>query len=113
VGKVQATVLNPPASFIGQKEGLHVLADVAKLGLAFRIPASPPAEDFVFQLTTEESDSLRSHFVTLKTGRCGSYPPRHSVVLEFQASRESSTARESQSGQCFPRTSEHRNHSAT
>ena len=26
-------------------------------------------EDFMFQLTSEESDSLRSHFVTLKTGR--------------------------------------------
>ena len=25
--------------------------------------------DFMFQLTVEESDSLRSHFVTLKTGR--------------------------------------------
>ena len=35
VGRVQATVLNPPASFIGQKKGLNVLADVAKLGLAF------------------------------------------------------------------------------
>jgi len=36
VGRVQATVLNPPASFIGQKKGLNVLADVAKLGLAFQ-----------------------------------------------------------------------------
>jgi phage regulator Rha-like protein len=26
-------------------------------------------EDFMFQLTAEESDSLRSHFVTLKVGR--------------------------------------------
>jgi len=25
-------------------------------------------EDFMFQLTSEESDSLRSHFVTLKKG---------------------------------------------
>jgi len=36
VGRVQATVLNPPASFIGQKKGLNILADVAKLGLAFQ-----------------------------------------------------------------------------
>jgi len=35
-GKVQATVLNPPASFVGQKRGLNILADVAKLGLAFQ-----------------------------------------------------------------------------
>jgi len=35
-------------------------------------------EDFMFQLTTEESDSLRSHFVTLKTGR-----GRHRKYLPF------------------------------
>ena len=34
--------------------------------------------DFMFQLTTEESDSLRSHFVTLKTGR-----GRHRKYLPF------------------------------
>ena len=35
-------------------------------------------EDFMFQLTTEEADSLRSHFVTLKTGR-----GRHRKYLPF------------------------------
>jgi phage regulator Rha-like protein len=35
-------------------------------------------EDFMFQLTSEESDSLRSHFVTLKTGR-----GRHRKYLPF------------------------------
>lgn len=35
-GKVQATVINPPASLIGLKKGLNILADVAKLGLAFQ-----------------------------------------------------------------------------
>ncbi len=35
-GRVQATVINPPASFVGQKKGLNILADVAKLGLAFQ-----------------------------------------------------------------------------
>ena len=34
--------------------------------------------DFMFQLTVEESDSLRSHFVTLKTGR-----GRHRKYLPF------------------------------
>ena len=34
--------------------------------------------DFMFQLTAEESDSLRSHFVTLKTGR-----GRHRKYLPF------------------------------
>jgi NitT/TauT family transport system substrate-binding protein len=32
-GRVHATVINPPASFIAQKRGMNVLADVAKLGL--------------------------------------------------------------------------------
>jgi hypothetical protein len=35
-------------------------------------------EDFMFQLTFEESDSLRSHFVTLKVGR-----GRHRKYLPF------------------------------
>jgi hypothetical protein len=35
-------------------------------------------EDFMFQVTAEESDSLRSHFVTLKTGR-----GRHRKYLPF------------------------------
>ena len=35
-------------------------------------------EDFMFQLSAEESDSLRSHFVTLKVGR-----GRHRKYLPF------------------------------
>src|SRR6266403_4458206 len=29
-GKVQGAILNPPASFVGQKKGLNILADVSK-----------------------------------------------------------------------------------
>ena len=35
-GRVDAAVFNPPTSFIGQKNGLNRLADVASLGLAFQ-----------------------------------------------------------------------------
>jgi ABC-type nitrate/sulfonate/bicarbonate transport system substrate-binding protein len=35
-GRVQATVINPPASFIGQKRGMTVLADLPKLGLVYQ-----------------------------------------------------------------------------
>jgi hypothetical protein len=35
-------------------------------------------EDFMFQLTAEEADSLRSHFVTSKVGR-----GRHRKYLSF------------------------------
>jgi NitT/TauT family transport system substrate-binding protein len=35
-GKVTAAVINPPSSFIAEKRGLAVLADVAKMGLVFQ-----------------------------------------------------------------------------
>lgn len=35
-GRVQATVINPPASFIGQKRGMTVLADLPTLGLVYQ-----------------------------------------------------------------------------
>ena len=35
-GRVQATVINPPASIIAQKRGLTVLADLPKLGLVYQ-----------------------------------------------------------------------------
>ncbi len=35
-GRVQATVINPPASFIGHKRGMTVLADLPKLGFVFQ-----------------------------------------------------------------------------
>ena len=35
-GRVQATVVNPPASIIAQKRGMNVLADLPKLGLVYQ-----------------------------------------------------------------------------
>ncbi len=35
-GRVTAAVINPPASFIAEKRGLAVIADVAKMGLIFQ-----------------------------------------------------------------------------
>jgi NitT/TauT family transport system substrate-binding protein len=35
-GRVQATVVNPPASIIAQKRGMTVLADLPKLGLVYQ-----------------------------------------------------------------------------
>jgi NitT/TauT family transport system substrate-binding protein len=35
-GRVQATVINPPASFIGQQRGMTILADLPKLGLVYQ-----------------------------------------------------------------------------
>jgi NitT/TauT family transport system substrate-binding protein len=57
VGRVQATVLNPPASFIGQKKGLNVLADVAKLGLAFQNTGVATSRGF----SREQPDIVRRY----------------------------------------------------
>ena len=57
VGRVQATVLNPPASFIGQKKGLNVLADVAKLGLAFQNTGVATSRRFI----REQPDIVRRY----------------------------------------------------
>ncbi|HUK40248.1 MAG TPA: NrtA/SsuA/CpmA family ABC transporter substrate-binding protein [Candidatus Acidoferrales bacterium] len=35
-GRVQATVINPPASFIAQKRGMTILVDLPKLGLVYQ-----------------------------------------------------------------------------
>jgi NitT/TauT family transport system substrate-binding protein len=57
VGKVQATVLNPPASFIGQKKGMNILADVAKLGLPFQNTGVATSRKF----TREQPDVVRRY----------------------------------------------------
>jgi NitT/TauT family transport system substrate-binding protein len=56
-GRVQATVLNPPANFIGEKKGLNVLADVAKLGLAFQNTGVATSRRF----TREQPDIVRRY----------------------------------------------------
>src|SRR6185295_7917053 len=35
-GRVSASVINPPSSFIAEKKGLAIIADVAKMGLVFQ-----------------------------------------------------------------------------
>lgn len=35
-GRVTASVINPPSSFVAEKKGLAVIADVAKMGLVFQ-----------------------------------------------------------------------------
>jgi ABC-type nitrate/sulfonate/bicarbonate transport system substrate-binding protein len=56
-GKVQAAVLNPPASFIGQKKGLNILADVSKLGLAFQYTGVATSRRF----NREQPDVIRRY----------------------------------------------------
>jgi len=46
-GRVQATVINPPASFIGQKRGMTVLADLPKLGLIYQHTSAATTRKYV------------------------------------------------------------------
>lgn len=46
-GRVSAAVINPPSSFIGQKKGLTVLADVAKMGLVFQHTGAATTRRFI------------------------------------------------------------------
>jgi NitT/TauT family transport system substrate-binding protein len=46
-GRVQATVINPPASFIGQKRGMTVLADLPKLGLVYQHTSAATTRKYV------------------------------------------------------------------
>jgi NitT/TauT family transport system substrate-binding protein len=56
-GKVQGAILNPPTSFIGQKRGLNILADVSKLGLAFQYTGVATSRRFI----REHADTVRRY----------------------------------------------------
>jgi NitT/TauT family transport system substrate-binding protein len=56
-GRIQATVLSPPVSFIGQRKGLNILADVAKLGLAFQYTGVATSRRF----TREQPEIVRRY----------------------------------------------------
>src|SRR6266403_3366676 len=46
-GRVQATVVNPPASIIAQKRGMTVLADLPKLGLVYQHTAVAATRKYI------------------------------------------------------------------
>jgi NitT/TauT family transport system substrate-binding protein len=46
-GRVQATVVNPPASIIAQKRGMNVLADLPKLGLVYQHTAAATTKKYI------------------------------------------------------------------
>jgi NitT/TauT family transport system substrate-binding protein len=48
-GRVQATVINPPASFIGEKRGMTVLADLPKLGLVYQHTSAATTKKYIRQ----------------------------------------------------------------
>jgi NitT/TauT family transport system substrate-binding protein len=56
-GKVSAAVINPPASFIAEKRGLAVLADVAKMGLVFQHTGAATTRKYI----REHQDTVRRY----------------------------------------------------
>jgi NitT/TauT family transport system substrate-binding protein len=46
-GRVQATVVNPPASIIAQKRGMNTLADLPKLGLVYQHTAVATTKKYI------------------------------------------------------------------
>jgi NitT/TauT family transport system substrate-binding protein len=46
-GRVQATVVNPPASFIAAKRGMNTLADLPKLGLVYQHTAAVTTRRYI------------------------------------------------------------------
>jgi NitT/TauT family transport system substrate-binding protein len=56
-GKVTAAVINPPSSFIAEKRGLAVVADVAKMGLVFQHTGAVTTKRFI----KEQPDVVRRY----------------------------------------------------
>lgn len=46
-GRVQATVINPPASFIAEKRGMTILADLPKLGLVYQHTSAATTKRYI------------------------------------------------------------------
>ena len=56
-GKVTAAVINPPSSFMAEKRGLAVLADVAKMGLVFQHTGAATTRKYI----REHQDTVRRY----------------------------------------------------
>lgn len=56
-GKVHAAVINPPSSFIAERRGLAVIADVSKMGLVFQHTGAVTTRKFI----REQPDIVRRY----------------------------------------------------
>ncbi|HWO41165.1 MAG TPA: ABC transporter substrate-binding protein [Candidatus Eisenbacteria bacterium] len=56
-GRVTAAVINPPSSFIAERKGLAVVADVAKMGLVFQHTGAATTKRFI----REQPDTVRRY----------------------------------------------------
>jgi NitT/TauT family transport system substrate-binding protein len=60
-GRVTAAVINPPSSFIAEKKGLAVLADVAQMGLVFQHTGAATTKKFIRENPDTVRRYVRSH----------------------------------------------------
>jgi NitT/TauT family transport system substrate-binding protein len=60
-GKVTAAVINPPSSFIAEKRGLAVIADVAKMGLVFQHTAPATTRRYIRENPDIVRRYIKSH----------------------------------------------------
>jgi NitT/TauT family transport system substrate-binding protein len=56
-GRVTAAVINPPSSFLAEKRGMAVLADVAQMGLVFQHTGAATTRRFI----REHNDTVRRY----------------------------------------------------
>lgn len=56
-GRVTAAVINPPSSFVAEKRGLSVIADVAQMGLVFQHTGAATTRRFI----REHRDTVRRY----------------------------------------------------
>jgi NitT/TauT family transport system substrate-binding protein len=56
-GRVSAAVINPPSSFVAEKKGLAVIADVAQMGLVFQHTGAATTKRFI----KENPDTVRRY----------------------------------------------------
>ncbi len=56
-GRVTAAVINPPSSFIAEKRGMSVIADVAQMGLVFQHTGAATTKKFI----REQNDVVRRY----------------------------------------------------
>jgi NitT/TauT family transport system substrate-binding protein len=66
-GKVSAAVINPPSSFIAEKRGLAIVADVAQMGLVFQHTGVATTRRFIREHADTVRRYVRSHVEAVHT----------------------------------------------
>jgi NitT/TauT family transport system substrate-binding protein len=66
-GKVTAAVINPPSSFIAEKRGMAVIADVAKMGLVFQHTGAATTRKYIKEHPDIVRRYVKSHVEAVHT----------------------------------------------